>query len=54
MNSEHRSIVSLEWEIYNAIISKTNFSMELPNNFPVTLELQNIVEEEIKERIKQV
>ncbi len=52
MNAEHRSIVSLEWEIYNVIISKTYFSMELSNNFPVTSELSNTLEEEIKERIK--
>jgi hypothetical protein len=54
MNAEHASVVSLEWEIYNAIVAKTNFSMEIPNNFPVTLELKNLTEEEIEERIKQL
>ncbi len=54
MNAEHASVVSLEWEIYNAIVAKTNFSMELSNNFPVTLSLKNLTEEEIEERIKQL
>jgi hypothetical protein len=54
MNAEHASVVSLEWEIYNAIVAKTNFSMEIPNNFPVTLELKNLTEEEIEERKKKL
>jgi hypothetical protein len=52
MNAEHASVVSLEWEIYNEIMLKTNFSMELSNNFPVTLSLKNLTEEEIEERKK--
>jgi hypothetical protein len=54
MNAEHASVVSLEWEIYNEIMLKNNFNMEIPNNFPVTLELKNLTEEEIEERIKQL
>jgi hypothetical protein len=50
MNAEYASVVSLEWEIYNEIMLKNNFSMDISNNFPVTLELKDLTEEEMKEK----
>jgi hypothetical protein len=54
MNAEHRSIVSLEWEIYNALTVELGYvwNRTFETGLMEFSELRDVLEEEINERIK--
>lgn len=54
MNAEHRSIVSLEWSVYDALTVELGYvwNRTFVTGLMEFSELRDVLEEEIKERIK--